>query len=527
MARNPLFGLKRVFFDRIFERSFWIWRKHPTIIIPTILGLALFLIESSIVYLTIMTLETFWALTGSLSGILTQYRNSGLNGLLQDPASSLTFIPIFVILAVALVLVGVIGGGYIYSCEYGIYLEAWNNETVPVRSILVNGSRKWKAMARTFLLSNLITWGPAAVGLALVLGSILSLNLVVFLGSLYVLGPLFIVSMILSIFTIYSYPAVVVDQLSGLSAIRQSFRVASHHLGITFTYSVIQAISLGLLFLVLSLGSALGLPLTSIVEVILIFVFIPILHLTKTMIYYHANPSVPEMSFHLSDPIWRDVFSKLPRSAWTRIKTGMSEGVGFVLGPRNFPFHAASVGAFALGIYLGYYVSISGWASYALSFGAQPGRGNPVINRVFLPFLGIDIFLHNWVTSFATTLAGFGFGAPSFVAILYTGFTLGQIAVPQLSPSLTMFLAIILPHGIIEIPSFLISGSVGIRLGYAVLKAKFRPGLGSDNYLSKTLRVAVYVVVGLVPLFLVAGLIEADLTPIIARMFGWTFPQTP
>jgi stage II sporulation protein M len=94
---------------------------------------------------------------------------------------------------------------------------------------------------------------------------------------------------------------------------------------------------------------------------------------------------------------------------------------------------------------------------------------------------------------------------------------------PQLSPSLTMFYAAILPHGIIEIPSFVLSGSVGMRLGYAALKARFRRRPENDEYLSKTLRLAVYVVVGLAPLFLIAGLIEADITPLIMRMFSWTF----
>jgi len=37
------------------------------------------------------------------------------------------------------------------------------------------------------------------------------------------------------------------------------------------------------------------------------------------------------------------------------------------------------------------------------------------------------------------------------------------------------------------------------------------------------MRLAVYVVVGLAPLFFIAGLIEADITPFIMRMFGWTF----
>ena len=75
---------------------------------------------------------------------------------------------------------------------------------------------------------------------------------------------------------------------------------------------------------------------------------------------------------------------------------------------------------------------------------------------------------------------------------------------------------------------------MGIKLGYAALRRLFGGttprnnaeetlSAGSDDYLSRTLRQTVYVVVGLAPLFLIAGLIEADVTPIIMRMFGWTF----
>src|SRR5881409_2860099 len=89
------------------------------------------------------------------------------------------------------------------------------------------------------------------------------------------------------------------------------------------------------------------------------------------------------------------------------------------------------------------------------------------------------------------------------------------------------------PWGRIEIPSFILAGSIGIKLGYAGLR-RFTGaervaddpmsdvGIGSadsDGYLSRTLRQTVYVVVGLAPLFLIAGLIEADITPIIMRLF--------
>jgi len=136
------------------------------------------------------------------------------------------------------------------------------------------------------------------------------------------------------------------------------------------------------------------------------------------------------------------------------------------------------------------------------------------------PILGLDIFLNNWLVSIATGLAGLGFGVPSFATIMFNGFLLGIVL--QLSPTTTMFNAAILPHGIIEIPSFILAGSTGIKLGYAALKAKFSPSDENYSYLSKVLRQAVYVLVGLAPLFFIAGLIEADLTPTIMRMFGWT-----
>jgi uncharacterized membrane protein SpoIIM required for sporulation len=530
LARNALLGLKRVVFDRIFERSFWTWRKHPTIIIPTVLGSALQVVLQSIVTLVVMLLLTSWALSGTLSRVLVVYGSTGLLGVLQDPAFSLTIVPVVAIMLVTLIVVAIVGAGYVYASEYGIYLEAWSKDSVPVKSVLENGSRRWRAMAWTLFLSNLITWGPAAIGYALIIASSASVNsaarLIALFTAISVFQPLLFASLILSVFTVYSYPAVVVDQVSGLRAIRQSFRTASHNLGTTLTYSLVRIIFQGLLLLVVLFAGTIGLPLTSLITVILSFLLTPILHLTKTMIYYYAGPSVHEMPFQLSSPIWQDIFRRLPRAAWMKIKTGLSEGFRFVIGPRNFPFHALSTLAFALGIYMGYYVSVNGVAGFFLSVGYQPGHGNSLLANLpvpALPVLGIDIFLNNWLVSIATALSGLGFAAPSFVTIMFNGFILGVLLAPQLSPSLTMFLAAILPHGIIEIPSFVLSGSVGIRLGYAAWKARFRRGPENDEYLSKTLRLAVYIVVGLAPLFFIAGLIEADITPWIMRMFGWTF----
>ena len=532
MSRNALLGLKRIFFDRIFERSYWTWRKHPAIIIPSMLQSALSLILQSVISLAVILLITIDPANPQLGRLLASMLSStsGLLGVVLSPAFWLTNLPLAAAVVVALVLVAFVGGGWVYSSEYGMYLEAWKNESVPISSVVSNGSKRWRSMAWTLLLSNLVTWGPAAIGFGLIVASIANINsaagVVGLLAGSYAFLPLFFASLILSVFTVYSYPAVVVDGASGMGAVRRSFRVASHNLGLTLTYSIVRLVFQGVLLVVVYFVSGLGVTLAApFVTVTLSFLLTPMLHLTKSMIYYHAGQSVGEMPFQTSRPVWQDVFRKLPCAVWLKIRAGLGEGLRFVVGPRNLPFHLASLATFVMGIYLGYNVSVNGIGSSFLSFGYQPGHGNPDFRQftATTPFVGLAIFLNNWFVSFATAFSGLGFGAPSFISILFTGFTLGILVGPQLSPSLTMFSAAILPHGIIEIPSFLLAGSAGMRLGYAALKTKFRPGPENDAYLSKTMRLAVYVVVGLAPLFFIAGLIEADITPFIMRMFGWTF----
>jgi uncharacterized membrane protein SpoIIM required for sporulation len=532
MSRNALLGLKRVFFDKIFQRSYWTWRKHPAIIIPSMLQSALSLILQSVITLAVILLITSDSTNPELARLLASLVSpaSGLLGVLRSPEFWFTNLLLSTGVIVALVLVALLGGGWVYSSEYGIYLEAWNSESVPISSVLSNGSRRWKPMAWTLLLSNLVTWGPVAIGLGLRAASIANINssagLIGLLVASRVFLPLLFASLILSLFTVYSYPSVVVDGVSGMSAVRRSFRVASHNLGLTLTYSTVRLVFQGILLVLVYLANGLGVTLaTPFVAVTLSFILTPILHLTKSMIYYHARQSVPEMPFEISNPIWHDIARKLPRAIWLKIRTGLGEGFRFVIGPRNLPFHAASFGALVIGIYLGYNASVSGVGSSFLGFGYQPGHGNPDFRQftAATPIVGLAIFLNNWFVSFATALSGIGYAASSFISILFTGFTLGILAGPQLSPSLATFSAAILPHGVIEIPSFLLAGSVGIKLGYAALKTKFQPGSESSEYLSKTLRLAVYVVVGLAPLFFIAGLIEADVTPFIMRMFGWTF----
>jgi uncharacterized membrane protein SpoIIM required for sporulation len=520
-----MLGFKRLFFDRILERSYWIWRRHPILMVPTMLGTGLSTIEQSVVTMATVAFLNLVAGQGLLKSFATRILSGSIFGAITDPSIFPLLVVFATISLVGYALVGILGGGFVYSAEYGVYVDAWQKDSVSFSSLLANGALRWKAMAWTIFLTVLVTWSP------LILVGIVTLLVYVGTGNLVAAALSFVVvyefaigaSLLLSLFTLYAYPAVVVDQVSGFAAIRRSFRVASHNLGTTMTYSVVRGAFQLLLAFIVILGAP-SLPLTSLTTAVVTLLLLPILHSTKTMIYHYARPDVAEMEFRPASPIIGDMYRRLPKVAWRKVKNGLFEIGGFLESPSNFPFHVAAILALAIGIVDGNYITNGGLgAAIQLQPGYDPRRGNPnvIFPKVLPPFLGIDLFLHNWLVSVGTALSGIGFGFPSFADILFNGFILG--IVQPLTPSNTLFLAAILPHGIIEIPSLVIAGSVGIKLGVAAWRAKLSPSPESTETLSQTLRQAVYVVVGLAVLFLIAGLIEADITPIIMRMYGWTF----
>ena len=119
----------------------------------------------------------------------------------------------------------------------------------------------------------------------------------------------------------------------------------------------------------------------------------------------------------------------------------------------------------------------------------------------------------------ATALSGLALMAPSLVTMLFNGFILGVVG--SLVPNMKMFLAAILPHGIIELPSFILSGSVGSSLAYKFMKALMRGGSSTDAEVHSAVRRSIYIILGLAPFFILAGIIEAFVTPFIMRLYGW------
>ena len=126
---------------------------------------------------------------------------------------------------------------------------------------------------------------------------------------------------------------------------------------------------------------------------------------------------------------------------------------------------------------------------------------------IFLAFFAV-LFLNNSFTCFLDIILGPLIGIFPLFSVFINGGLLGWFAKEQ---GLIIFLAIV-PHGMFEIPAFLLSTSIGLRLGREVLKRK------GDRDLKKELRNGLRVFLILIlPLLFIAALIESAL--IVATLF--------
>ncbi len=126
---------------------------------------------------------------------------------------------------------------------------------------------------------------------------------------------------------------------------------------------------------------------------------------------------------------------------------------------------------------------------------------------IFMVFF-VVIFLNNAFTCFLDIILGPLLGVFPLFSVILNGGLIGWFAQEE---GLIVFLAIV-PHGMFEIPAFLLSAAIGLKLGREVLKRKEERHLKDE--LRKGLRT--YLILVLLLLF-IAALIESGL--IIAALF--------
>ena len=126
------------------------------------------------------------------------------------------------------------------------------------------------------------------------------------------------------------------------------------------------------------------------------------------------------------------------------------------------------------------------------------------------------IFVNNMIASFVAMLLGIGIGFFPLMACVMNGYLAGFVGRYASEVEGVWVLWRLLPHGIFELPAVLISMGIGLRLGVGVL----RLGLQSKNnkndiklILIEGCRFFVFVIL---PLLLLAAIIEGILISIVS-----------
>ena len=121
------------------------------------------------------------------------------------------------------------------------------------------------------------------------------------------------------------------------------------------------------------------------------------------------------------------------------------------------------------------------------------------------------IMTNNIRVCFMAFALGITFGFGTGVSLFYNGLLVGVLAAYFHRADYALhFWALILPHGVIELSAIFIAGAAGLTLGGALLD----PGdLGRAQALRARGADAVRMVMGTVPMLVVAGAIEGFLTP--------------
>lgn len=179
----------------------------------------------------------------------------------------------------------------------------------------------------------------------------------------------------------------------------------------------------------------------------------------------------------------------------------------------------AALGGALSGGYVGQHYRVRFFDIYLANVGRTPEPGLLLGLAVFAGNLRVAV-LSNVLSLFVFGVFAFLVPAVAFGSVGFVATTLAErggswTALGADSP-LQFLLAYVLPHGVVELPTAILSAALGIRIGAALMSPPRGFTVGQNIMWSMAQFVKVWALV-LLPLFLLAGLIEGLVTPLVIR----------
>ncbi|SEO60598.1 Stage II sporulation protein M [Halogranum amylolyticum] len=408
-----------------------------------------------------------------------------LDGLVTPTVVAVLGVALFATLVVGLVVQAVASAGT-FSAVYA---------ALDGRDPLTDGIRGLVGHWQTFVGLSLLRVGLLAVAIGLVaagvaVGVTLGGPLGVVAGVLVGLAGL-VTAVGVSLALSFVGPAVVVDEVGVAGSVRGSLGFIRRN-PVEFLLFVVVTVGVSL-----AVGAAAGvanlLGVPRLVGVVTPLVVAPVLGGFQTALY--ADVELP--SREIGSPYRRRFGGGLARG-WRALRR-------FVGG-----HPLAVVGAAAL-LTVGI---VAGWA-FTAPFGVtlQPPEDVAGVFGTFAVGPFVNIAANNWLVATGGSYGGLALGVPTASELLFNGALIGALAGVF---DRVGFLALVAPHGVVELPALAVSGGLGLHLGRVGLDGL--RGRLSAQEVGEELGGAFEVLVGLALVFVVAAFVEAFLTPQIAAL---------
>jgi uncharacterized membrane protein SpoIIM required for sporulation len=122
-----------------------------------------------------------------------------------------------------------------------------------------------------------------------------------------------------------------------------------------------------------------------------------------------------------------------------------------------------------------------------------------------------QVLTNNIRVSFSAFVSGIAWAVPTLLLLIYNGANIGlATGLFHEAGQATKFWGLILPHGLLEITAIIVAGAAGLRLGWSLIV----PGdISRGKALVDEAQRSASIVMGLILVFVIAGLIEGFVTP--------------
>jgi uncharacterized membrane protein SpoIIM required for sporulation len=127
------------------------------------------------------------------------------------------------------------------------------------------------------------------------------------------------------------------------------------------------------------------------------------------------------------------------------------------------------------------------------------------------PVASSAIMTNNLGVAFTTFAAGITGGIGTIYMMIFNGLLIGVIGTACWLSGMSLQLwSFVAPHGVLELPAIFIAGGAGLRLAYGLLFPGFLPRRES---VARAGTEAVKLLLGTIPILIIAGIIEAFVSP--------------